>query len=296
LISRSTSYRGPTPIPTDLSLNFALEEDDRPSLARIPAMSWTDLGAQFCLVLGFGVLFALAFVPPAPVGKPFYRLMAGTAALSFAVGTSLLPLAGEREWLDPSLTYGWVATAAALACMRQALGFSWWAAMGVGLAASGCATSLALHAGAWQNTDGLLTLTALTTGTVAGSVGLAMVLGHWYLTVPKLDVRHLIRLNRVCMGCMALSLLMVTITCFAYQREISAADARPLFGSWGLFFLGTRLVVGAVLPLIFAWMVNSTLKLGNTRSATGILYASTVLVLIGAAISLSLQETYGVPL
>jgi hypothetical protein len=43
-------------------------------------------------------------------------------------------------------------------------------------------------------------------------------------------------------------------------------------------------------------MVNGTLKLGNTRSATGILYASTVLVLIGAAISLSLQETYGVPL
>ena len=34
----------------------------------------------------------------------------------------------------------------------------------------------------------------------------------------------------------------------------------------------------------------------NTRPATGLLYASTVLVLIGTAVSISLQDTYGVPL
>jgi len=252
-------------------------------------MSWTDLGAQFCFVLGFGVLFALAFVPPAPVGKPFYRMMAGTAALSLAVGTSLPPLAAARAWTDPDLIFGWVATAAALSCMRQPLGMSWWAGLGTGLACSGSATTLTLP-------SGVLTMTALTTGAVAGAVGLAMVLGHWYLTVPKLDVRHLMRLNKVCKGCMVVSFFMVAITCVAYQDEIIAADARPLFGPWGWFFLGTRFVVGLVLPLVFAWMVDGSLKLGNTRSATGILYASTVLVLIGAAISLSLQETYGVPL
>ena len=77
---------------------------------------------------------------------------------------------------------------------------------------------------------------------------------------------------------------------------VAAAEARPLFGPWGMFFLGTRLVVGLALPLLFAWMARSSLRLGNTRSATGILYASTVLVLIGAAISISLQDTYGIPL
>jgi hypothetical protein len=35
---------------------------------------------------------------------------------------------------------------------------------------------------------------------VAGSVGLAMVLGHWYLTVPKLEIRHCERLNQVTVG------------------------------------------------------------------------------------------------
>ena len=252
-------------------------------------MSWTDLGAQFCFVLGFGVLFALAFVPPAPVGKPFYRMMAGTAALSLAVGASLPPLAETRAWSDHDLVYGWVSTAAALSCMRQPLGKSWWIGLGLALAAAGCATSLTVPVGVLQ-------ATALTTGAVAGAVGLAMVLGHWYLTVPKLKVEHLIRLNKVCKWCMVTSLLMVALTCVAYKGEIIAADARPLFGPWGWFFLGTRLTVGLIIPFVFAWMVDGSLKLGNTRSATGILYASTVLVLIGAAISISLQQSYGVPL
>ena len=43
-------------------------------------------------------------------------------------------------------------------------------------------------------------------------------------------------------------------------------------------------------------LTASALRFGNTRSATGILYASTVLVLIGTAVSVSLQDTFGVPL
>ena len=70
----------------------------------------------------------------------------------------------------------------------------------------------------------------------------------------------------------------------------------PLLGPWGLFYLGTRVAVGLILPLVFAWMTASSLRFRNTRSATGILYASTVLVLLGAAASLYLQESYGVPL
>jgi hypothetical protein len=43
-------------------------------------------------------------------------------------------------------------------------------------------------------------------------------------------------------------------------------------------------------------MTASSLDFKNTRSATGILYASTILVLIGTAVSVSLQSTYGIPL
>jgi hypothetical protein len=61
-------------------------------------------------------------------------------------------------------------------------------------------------------------------------------------------------------------------------------------------YLGTRVAFGVLMPLAFAWMTASSLRFQNTRSATGILYASTVLVLIGTAVAISLQSSYGVPL
>jgi hypothetical protein len=142
---------------------------------------------------------------------------------------------------------------------------------------------------------GLASLSALATGTVAGSVGLAMVLGHWYLTVPNLGIEHLQRLNRVTIASMCISLALVSLLCAMHASELDA-KATPLFGPWGLFHLGTRVAVGLVLPLVFAWMASSSMRYRNTRSATGILYASTVLVLIGTAAALSLQDSYGLPL
>jgi hypothetical protein len=141
----------------------------------------------------------------------------------------------------------------------------------------------------------LAEFSALSTGAVAGSVGLAMVLGHWYLTVPNLQVKHLARLNRVTVGAMLASIVCVALTCI-WHRESFTSGSAPLLGPWGLFYLGTRLTVGLLLPLLFAWMTAGSLKFENTRSATGILYASTVLVLIGTAVSVSLQSSYKVPL
>lgn len=247
-------------------------------------------------MLGFGVLFALGFVPPAPVGKPFYRMLAGTAAISLVGGVLMPTLAGALEWTAGSVLMGAAATLGALSCMRQPSGSSWWAGLALGLVASAWATAATLDRCLELSSTALGPVTALATGAVAGAVGLAMVLGHWYLTVPKLDVRHLVRLNKVCMGCMLASGLLVAISCLAGRDLIAQAEARPLFGPWGMFFLGTRVVAGLALPFLFSWMAGVSLRLGNTRSATGILYASTVLVMIGAAISISLQDTYGVPL
>jgi hypothetical protein len=141
----------------------------------------------------------------------------------------------------------------------------------------------------------LATLSALATGAVAGSVGLAMVLGHWYLTVPNLSVTHLRRLNRVTVGSMLISAAVLGLS-FLLYRDTLVANERGIGEPMGLFHLGTRATVGLFLPLLFAAMAASSLRCKNTRSATGILYASTVLVLIGTALSISLQDTYGFPL
>jgi hypothetical protein len=260
-------------------------------------MAWTLLAQQFCLELGFGVLVALAFVPPAPVGTLFYRLMGTCAALPIAVALAARVRAGEA-WRDPAV----LGSALALLAYPLYSGPMRKARFGVGMAAgllgSALATGWVVRTGLPELTlPGQLvaTLSSLATGAVAGSVGLAMVLGHWYLTVPKLEIGYLVRLNRVTVAAMLISLATLAAACLVFADDLRVAQP-PLFGPWGLFYLGTRLAVGLALPLAFAAMAASSLRYRNTRSATGILYASTVLVLIGTAVSIFLQDSYRVPL
>ncbi|MDP6410923.1 MAG: hypothetical protein QGI46_16235 [Planctomycetota bacterium] len=258
---------------------------------------WSDLGAQFCLQLSFGVLLALAFVPRAPVGTLFYRLM-GTTAVLPALMAGVLPVAsGGRALCDPALVATWLAVTAYPFYSGPLRGRRWGLALAWGLAFTAAALVGTLaRDGALAGVQlAVAGLSAAATGAVAGGVGLAMVLGHWYLTVPKLDVRHLVRLNRLTAAAMLASLACVVLTCLVFRDELAAART-PLLGPWGLFYLGTRIVVGLLVPLGFAWMTAGSLRYANTRSATGILYASTVLVLIGTGVAVSLQSSYGVPL
>lgn len=261
-------------------------------------MGWSPLGTQFCLELGFGVLLALTCVGRAPLGPLFHRIL-GTAALVPLLAATVLPIAeGQLQFADPQALTSALAVALFPAYSGPLKSARRTQVLYAALASSAAALVLAVRRA--ELVDGWLdlavaSLSALATGAVAGGVGLAMVLGHWYLTIPDLDVRHLQRLNRATACAMLVSLVALGATCLVFAQPLGAAPM-PLFGPWGLFYLGTRIAVGLALPILFAWMVASSLAYRNTRSATGILYASTVLVLIGTAVSISLQDSYGIPL
>lgn len=260
-------------------------------------MAWTLLAQQFCLELGFGVLLGLVFVPRAPVGTLFYRLMGTVAALPLALALYVRYRSGAA-WTDPAVIAMGLALLAYPVYSGAARGSRWGLGAAVGLVASAFATLWVVREGMPDLAlvgQSVAALSSLATGAVAGSVGLAMVLGHWYLTVPKLDIAYLVRLNRVTVVAMLTSLASLAAACLVFSEVLRVADP-PLFGPWGLFYLGTRLAVGLALPLLFAAMAASSLRYRNTRSATGILYASTVLVLIGTAVSVFLQDSYRVPL
>lgn len=261
-------------------------------------MAWSSLGTQFCLELAFGVLLGLCAIRRAPVGTFFYRLM-GTTALVPLLAATILPVAfGGLPWTAPGIV------AAGLACLAFPVysGPIKSSRRALGLVFATIATGTALAWTVWQLPDvdaplgGILaSLSAMATGAVAGGVGLAMVLGHWYLTIPELPISWLRRLNGWTVVAMVASLVLVIATCFFFVDLLQDAP-RPLLGPWGWFYMGARAGAGLALPLVFAWMTAGSLRYENTRSATGILYASTVLVLIGTAVSISLQDTYGVPL
>jgi hypothetical protein len=260
-------------------------------------MSWTLLASQFALELGFGVLLALAFVPRAPVGVLFYRLMGTTAALPIGVALWLRLRAGG-DWLEPGVLGALIALLGYPLYSGAVRGASWWVGLALGLVGGAGATAVVVAEGLpalGPLGHAVATLSALATGTVAGSVGLAMVLGHWYLTVPKLEIHYLQRLNRVTVAAMLASAGLFALSLWVFSATLRASEP-SLFAPFGLFYLGTRVAVGLALPLVFAAMAASSLRFRNTRSATGILYASTVLVLIGTAVSVFLQDSYRVPL
>ena len=261
-------------------------------------MSWSSLGAQFCLELSFGVLVTLAFVARAPLGTFFFRAMGGTALVTMLAALGISYGVGERAWSDPRGLGAVVAcalwpvyTGPVRARTRE---------IALIAASLACTCSLALEVRTNAAIEGLwpwavASFSVFTTGLVGGSVGLAMVFGHWYLTVPTLDVAWLVRLNKLTMLWMALSCVALAAMFMVFGEPLRARDV-DLLGPWALFHIGTRVAVGLLVPLVFGGMVAQSLRYKNTRSATGILYASTVLVLIGTAVSLYLQDSYGVPL
>ena len=74
-------------------------------------MGWSSLGTQFCLELAFGVFVALAFVPKAPVGRLFYRIM-GSVAIVPLIIAGLVPVSQHlAEWTDLRILATWIAIA-----------------------------------------------------------------------------------------------------------------------------------------------------------------------------------------
>ncbi len=261
-------------------------------------MTWGSLGTQFCLELAFGVLLGLALIPRAPLGAFFFRMMGVTAMVPLLGAFLGPPLLGLTGWADGVVIASGLAllglplASGPVRASRRAAAL-WWSTAATAASLVFAVSRAPGISGAGELALG--SLCAMATGAVAGGVGMAMVLGHWYLTVPTLSVEWLQRVNKLTAAAMVLCAALVGLSCFVFADNLSDAET-PLLGPWGLLYLSARIAVGLAMPLLFAWMTAGSLAYSNTRSATGILYASTVLVLIGAAASISLQDSYGVPL
>jgi len=111
-----------------------------------------------------------------------------------------------------------------------------------------------------------------------GLVTTAMLLGHWYLNTPTMRLEPLKRLI-VLLGVAVL--LRAAVCASGAWLEIAAlASSAGLPPSWSLF-VTLRWLAGIAGVLAMAAMTWQTLKIPNTQSATGILYAGVILAFIG---------------
>ena len=134
----------------------------------------------------------------------------------------------------------------------------------------------------------------LTSGLLLGSVTTAMLLGHWYLNTPTMKLEPLKRLLLLVFAAIVLRMCVcIPGGSLAAMTRLSVIGISPT--TFGVF-VALRWLSGLVGLFGLTFLTWQTLKIPNTQSATGILYAAVILTFIGELTSqlLSAETLYPV--
>lgn len=124
----------------------------------------------------------------------------------------------------------------------------------------------------------------VTSGMLLGLTTTAMLLGHWYLITPTMQLRPL----RVLVAGIGLAVLVRALVCLPDLLALGRSIGWIPISLIGLRWLAGILGVGGM-----AYMAWQTLRIPNTQSATGILYVSVVLVFLGELTAILLVDMPG---
>jgi hypothetical protein len=161
---------------------------------------------------------------------------------------------------------------------------------------------------------------------VLGSVFMGQYLGHWFLNVPGMHIQELKRLSLwilVSLGAKTAELSFTLLSRWELSESLKIDSmGRPIGidvsqlqsleqlsqvqsllglvgdGPWGLGYFGllvliTRILWGLVAPLVLSVLVWRTVQMRSTQSATGILYAICVMILVGEGAALFFKSRLG---
>ncbi|MFQ5491965.1 MAG: hypothetical protein ACE5GE_14705 [Phycisphaerae bacterium] len=261
----------------------------------------------FCLTAG-GMLAVLGMCRPDQIADRFLRLIGIlTFALLSGVAAWFLytrgwqsdgwtPLAGALTVLAalPPAALIWLAPGA----QRHTLAFTILCVVGALLAlTAGCfwtAGSADLSAAGrfgWPAT----VIGHVSGALLMGSVTLAWLLGHAYLTATKMTIAPLRRLAWIVAAAVAFrfSFGLVSLA-LATWGSANPTIIAQLGNAW--LILTLRAALGLVFPAVFAYMVLDCVKLRATQSATGILYFMSLFVYVGELSSQHLLTQLGWPI
>jgi hypothetical protein len=245
--------------------------------------------AQFLLRLAFGLAVGMAITSPRKVTSGFFRnhlyVTLGLATLAamvlakisprdmwIAIAAALMSYVGSAAWLYEANRFG---------------KFALWLVAGCTIAAAVFAPSVN---GSTSPAQWWSSLSVMVSGLVLGLTFAAMLLGHWYLNAPGMELEPLRRLLT------AASLAVVAqVTIVGIGLAAEASTRSSVTASWLLFVL-LRWSFGLCGVLALLWMARRTLEIPNTQSATGILYVAVLGVFIGELTGLLLSAESVYPL
>ncbi len=242
--------------------------------------------AQFVLRLTFGLAFGMAITSPQKVSSGFFRNhLYVTLGLGTLAAVVLFQISDSAAWLAVTAAMASFFGAAFWLYESKAAGrLALWLVMVVSLA--GALLTLPTHTQA-ELPRALRMISVATSGLLLGVTTTAMLLGHWYLNAPGMELEPLRKLIHVAMTNTAVQALV----CGAgLAAELSSRDVSL---AW-LLFVALRWSFGILGVFGLLWMARQTLKIPNTQSATGILYVAVIGVFVGELTSalLSAESTF----
>jgi protein NrfD len=256
----------------------------------------------FLTHLAIGIVFTLVLVSR-EAGVKFFRFNAGLAAILMAVAFAFRQVEGAT-------TLGWIALGAV--AVVEAAVIVYWATVGRALArirpalvAAACVAgivalvvqALDVSAGWPMVVRGLAVASFLSSAALLGGTCTAMILGHWYLVIPSMQVTHLQSIVKVHIASMVVRVVVVTAAIIVgvatWQPGVGPSFERYIFSVAGIFFW--QRVLFGLAPVLLAYLTWETAKIRSTQSATGILYVDFFTVVVAEVLAKYLLLATRVP-
>lgn len=258
----------------------------------------------FLVHLGLGIVFTLAFVSR-EAGVKFFRFNAGLAAALIGLAFLFRPGPGQPAAsglagfgaavpASPAATLAlvalgvaeaaiviyWLTVGRVLASIRPLVA-------GIGLVAglvAILAQALDVSAGRVLATRFMTVVSFLSSAGLLGGACTAMILGHWYLVIPSLQVTHLQSIVKLHIASMivriAVVVAAVVVAIGAWQPGLGPSFGHYIASVNGIFFW-QRVLFGLAGPALLSYLTWETAKIRSTQSATGILYVDFFTVVVG---------------
>jgi hypothetical protein len=246
--------------------------------------------SQFLFRLAFGMAAAMAASSPRLVTSGYFRVHL-YVILGLNTLAAMVAVASPEYALWPPVAGAILSYLGAVAWLyEKPLAGRLFLVLVSAVALAGAWRSLAVPPGESTLRTVLMWADPPTGGLVLGITMAAMLLGHWYLNTPTMQLGPLRRL----IALLTLAVLLRMIVCGA-GLTVLLASSEPVSFANGLF-IALRWLSGLLGTLGLAWMGWQTLKIPNTQSATGILYVAVIATFLGELTSQLLSVELGLPL
>jgi hypothetical protein len=276
-------------------------------------MSLSTVLFLFLAHLGVGIALTLVLVSK-DAGVKFFRFNAGLAAILLVIALAVAFRTLQPQYEFPAvLGAGQVSVNLLPALIMLAplvtstvLMILYWATVGRMLAkirpailalavASGLIAivlqAVEVSAGRSLSFRVLTVASFLTSAAMLGGACTAMILGHWYLVIPSMQVSHLQSIVRVHIASLAARVVVVgtavwfaLATAYAANPVVGPSFRRYILSVDGIFFW-QRILFGLAGPAVLSYLTWETAKIRSTQSATGILYVDFFSVVVGEVLA-----------